>query len=191
MKKSFVFVAILCLLVCLAACTPQQGSEQLNEKLEESYSKISLSVTTKYLGETLTSTVTTTTEGDVSTVTYSIQQFAAFNEGIPESLIVTKQGTLTVEKGVITSMDGDEADIDVSGVSAGNLSFDDNYFKNANLTATQFTAEVSAPAAFLGTAVQCSDMKVSATFDKTFVKTIVITYIADGAEVTYNYQFTA
>lgn len=191
MKKSFVFVVILCLLVCLAACTPQQGSEQLNEKLEESYSQISLSVTTKYLGETLTSTVTTTTEGDVSTVTYSIQQFAAFNEGIPESLIVTKQGTLTVEKGVITSMDGDEADIDVSGVSAGNLSFDDNYFKNANLTATQFTAEVSAPAAFLGTAVQCSDMKVSATFDKTFVKTIVITYTADGAEVTYNYQFTA
>lgn len=191
MKKSFVFVVILCLLVCLAACTPQQGSEQLNEKLEENYSKISLSVTTKYLGETLTSTVTTTTEGDVSTVTYSIQQFAAFNEGIPESLIVTKQGTLTVEKGVITSMDGDEADIDVSGVSAGNLSFDDNYFKNANLTATQFTAEVSAPAAFLGTAVQCSDMKVSATFDKTFVKTIVITYTADGAEVTYNYQFTA
>lgn len=191
MKKSFVFVVILCLLVCLAACTPQQGSEQLNEKLEENYSQISLSVTTKYLGETLTSTVTTTTEGDVSTVTYSIQQFAAFNEGIPESLIVTKQGTLTVEKGVITSMDGDETDIDVSGVSAGNLSFDDNYFKNANLTATQFTAEVSAPAAFLGTAVQCSDMKVSATFDKTFVKTIVITYIADGAEVTYNYQFTA
>lgn len=191
MKKSFVFVVILCLLVCLAACTPQQGSEQLNEKLEESYSQISLSVTTKYLGETLTSTVTTTTEGDVSTVTYSIQQFAAFNEGIPESLIVTKQGTLTVEKGVITSIDGDEADIDVSGVSAGNLSFDDNYFKNANLTATQFTAEVSAPAAFLGTAVQCSDMKVSATFDKTFVKTIVITYTADGAEVTYSYQFTA
>lgn len=191
MKKSFVFVVILCLLVCLAACTPQQGSEQLNEKLEESYSQISLSVTTKYLGETLTSTVTTTTEGDVSTVTYSIQQFAAFDEGIPESLIVTKQGTLTVEKGVITSMDGDEADIDVSGVSAGNLSFDDNYFKNANLTATQFTAEVSAPAAFLGTAVQCSDMKVSATFDKTFVKTIVITYTADGAEVTYSYQFTA
>lgn len=191
MKKFFVFVVILCLLVCLAACTPQQGSEQLNEKLEENYSQISLSVTTKYLGETLTSTVTTTTEGDVSTVTYSIQQFAAFNEGIPESLIVTKQGTLTVEKGVITSMDGDEADIDVSGVSAGNLSFDDNYFKNANLTATQFTAEVSAPAAFLGTAVQCSDMKVSATFDKTFVKTIVITYTADGAEVTYNYQFTA
>ena len=191
MKKSFVFVVILCLLVCLAACTPQQGSEQLNEKLKANYSQISLSVTTKYLGETLTSTVTTTTEGDVSTVTYSIQQFAAFNEGIPESLIVTKQGTLTVEKGVITSMDGDEADIDVSGVSAGNLSFDDNYFKNANLTATQFTAEVSAPAAFLGTAVQCSDMKVSATFDKTFVKTIVITYTADGAEVTYNYQFTA
>lgn len=191
MKKFFVFVVILCLLVCLAACTPQQDSEQLNEKLEENYSQISLSVTTKYLGETLTSTVTTTTEGDVSTVTYSIQQFAAFNEGIPESLIVTKQGTLTVEKGVITSMDGDEADIDVSGVSAGNLSFDDNYFKNANLTATQFTAEVSAPAAFLGTAVQCSDMKVSATFDKTFVKTIVITYTADGAEVTYNYQFTA
>lgn len=191
MKKSFVFVVILCLLVCLAACTPQQGSEQLNEKLEENYSQISLSVTTKYLGETLTSTVTTTTEGDVSTVTYSIQQFAAFNEGIPESLIVTKQGTLTVEKGVITSIDGDEADIDVSGVSAGNLSFDDNYFKNANLTATQFTAEVSAPAAFLGTAVQCSDMKVSATFDKTFVKTIVITYTADGAEVTYSYQFTA
>lgn len=191
MKKSFVFVVILCLLVCLAACTPQQGSEQLNEKLKANYSQISLSVTTKYLGETLTSTVTTTTEGDVSTVTYSIQQFAAFNEGIPESLIVTKQGTLTVEKGVITSMDGDEADIDVSGVSAGNLSFDDNYFKNANLTATQFTAEVSAPAAFLGTAVQCSDMKVSATFDKTFVKTIVITYTADGAEVTYSYQFTA
>ena len=191
MKKSFVFVVILCLLVCLAACTPQQGSEQLNEKLKANYSQISLSVTTKYLGETLTSTVTTTTEGDVSTVTYSIQQFAAFDEGIPESLIVTKQGTLTVEKGVITSIDGDEADIDVSGVSAGNLSFDDNYFKNANLTATQFTAEVSAPAAFLGTAVQCSDMKVSATFDKTFVKTIVITYTADGAEVTYNYQFTA
>lgn len=191
MKKSFVFVVILCLLVCLAACTPQQGSEQLNEKLEANYSQISLSVTTKYLGETLTSTVTTATEGDVSTVTYSIQQFATFNEGIPKSLIVTKQGTLTVEKGVITSMDGDEADIDVSGVSAGNLSFDDNYFKNANLTATQFTAEVSAPAAFLGTAVQCSDMKVSATFDKTFVKTIVITYTADGAEVTYNYQFTA
>ena len=191
MKKSFVFVVILCLLVCLAACTPQQGSEQLNEKLKANYSQISLSVTTKYLGETLTSTVTTTTEGDVSTVTYSIQQFATFNEGIPESLIVTKQGTLTVEKGVITSMDGDEADIDVSGVSAGNLSFDDNYFKNANLTATQFTAEVSAPAAFLGTAVQCSDMKVSATFDKTFVKTIVITYTADGAEVTCNYQFTA
>lgn len=191
MKKSFVFVVILCLLVCLAACTPQQGSEQLNEKLKANYSQISLSVTTKYLGETLTSTVTTATEGDVSTVTYSIQQFATFNEGIPESLIVTKQGTLTVEKGVITSMDGDEADIDVSGVLAGNLSFDDNYFKNANLTATQFTAEVSAPAAFLGTAVQCSDMKVSATFDKTFVKTIVITYTADGAEVTYNYQFTA
>ena len=191
MKKSFVFVVILCLLVCLAACTPQQGSEQLNEKLKANYSQISLSVTTKYLGETLTSIVTTTTEGDVSTVTYSIQQFATFNEGIPESLIVTKQGTLTVEKGVITSMDGDEADIDVSGVSAGNLSFDDNYFKNANLTATQFTAEVSAPAAFLGTAVQCSDMKVSATFDKTFVKTIVITYTADGAEVTYSYQFTA
>ena len=191
MKKSFVFVVILCLLVCLAACTPQQGSEQLNEKLKANYSQISLSVTTKYLDETLTSTVTTATEGDVSTVTYSIQQFATFNEGIPESLIVTKQGTLTVEKGVITSIDGDEADIDVSGVSAGNLSFDDNYFKNANLTATQFTAEVSAPAAFLGTAVQCSDMKVSATFDKTFVKTIVITYTADGAEVTYSYQFTA
>ena len=191
MKKSFVFVVILCLLVCLAACTPQQGSEQLNEKLKANYSQISLSVTTKYLGETLTSTVTTTTEGDVSTVTYSIQQFSTFNEGIPESLIVTKQGTLTVEKGVITSIDGDEADIDVSGVSAGNLSFDDNYFKNANLTATQFTAEVSAPAAFLGTAVQCSDMKVSATFDKTFVKTIVITYTADGAEVTYSYQCTA
>ena len=189
MKKSFVFVVILCLLVCLAACTPQQGSEQLNEKLKANYSQISLSVTTKYLGETLTSTFDVTNSGSSATVNYSVQSFSQFDGEIPDSYITTQSGTVTgtVSNGVFMATGSDLP------FTSLNMKFYlvESYFTDAVVTSSQFSAKVSRPQSFTGNGdLDCNDMQVKITFGEA-IQTVEISYTsANGASVSMNYTYT-
>ena len=183
--------------LCVAAavvggCTTGNAKEYdaLNEKLNHKYSQIVLTVTDAFdENSVLKSEYTMTFPSGAMKVNYSVERFAELSLDFVADQKTTLVGEATVAGGNIVYGDGDKVDLTALASGTG-LNFKEEYFANIDLTGMYLKADVTNPGGFTGTELNCTGMKVNATFLEVFY-TIQITYTAqNGNAVEYLYTFT-
>lgn len=190
-RKILVLVSlVLVLTFVLCACVTEDTYSNINKLLKIQYSKVELTVSTTLNGETLTSTVTSTLDGDRTTIDYKLQQFATFGDNVPDSFIEEKIGQLVVRNGEIISHNGDQAVLEIEQVTA-KFRFESSYFSSAQVSGKKFTGVVSNAQDFFGDADFVGDgVKVIVVFDEV-IESLQVDYTsANGAQVKLIYTFT-
>ncbi len=190
---SFILVAACCGLSACSLSPSGNGSGEyaaLNEMLKAHYSEIELTIGTDFGEDTLESTYIITYGEVLTTVTYSVEEFALFEIAHPDAGgKIVKEGKATIAGENIIVDEGE--DIGLSAAIA-QLPFDfrEDYFDNAELTGVYLNADVKNAAAFTGSALTCTNMKVWAEFLDHF-RTIKLTYTdGDGNAVSVQYTFS-
>ena len=204
MKKQILTLAAVGIGVCcLGACTPTGNDNKydaLNIMLNASYSQLNVTVTDTFDESTwLESTYKVTYSGNGITVEYKVEKFNELSLDSPASTLTktTLKGKATIQGCTISYEEGDRVDLNVpagmpvEGAEPWSLfKFKKAYFKNTILTDEFLVADVADPSGFLGSQINCTNMKVQATFFEVF-NDILITYTsAGGNQVKYKYVFT-
>lgn len=195
MKKYLAMLALACTaVVCLAACGGNDDGidyDAFNTMLHADYSQIVLTVTDTFDEDTaLQSQYTIEYTESGATVRYTVEKFAEASLDNPSASVkTTYTGRVVVEGGKITSTTGDDIGLSPNIAETG-LVFKKGYFSKFWVIENSVIADVKFAAAFMGTALSCTDMKLEATFDEVF-SYIRITYTsAIGSSVVYRYDFT-
>lgn len=191
MKKLIPVITAVCAVAAFGGCKTRHTKEyeELNAKLDLSYSRIVLTVTESFEEDlTLVSEYAMSFTDEGMTVDYSVERFAQASLDSEASEKTTLAGEAKIAGGKVSYVSGDEVTLD-SLVTGSGLSFKEEYFKNADLTGVYLKADVKNASAFLGTQIQCSDMKVFATFLDYFMKIQVSFKAEDGSLVEYRYDF--
>lgn len=195
-KKHIPVIMTLCVVAavcggCATEETPANPAEyeELNAKLKLNYSQIVLTVTNEIDEKTvLNSEYTMKFSGGTTTITYSVEQLSELSLDSTASEKITLVGEAKVENGNVSYVSGDSANLDVLTAGAG-LNFKKEYFANIDLTGVYLDADVTNPGGFMGSALDCTEMKVYATFLVAFYD-IKVTYTAqNGNHVEYLYTF--
>lgn len=193
MKKRLLTVAAVCAAaVCFGACKPasDDGYGALNEMLRLSYSQIDLTITDDFgEGAVLKSEYTMKpTDGGVL-VSYSVERFNTIASDLnAEDIKSAHTGEALVKGEEVTYLSGEEVALP-EGFAAEGLHFEKDYFGNADLTGNYLKTDVRNAGGFMGSELNCTDMKVFATFLEAFYD-IEITYVgAAGNAVKYEYAF--
>ena len=201
MKKLIALICAVCALVCvLTACgepknpDPSPDSsvkdeyDNLNSMLALSYSEIEITVDNTFTEEdiTLESVYTVKYAQSKITVEYKVERFAEISfENPTGGLKTVLSGTAEIKDGVISQNDaGITADI-----ATLSINFKEEYFENAELTSMYFKAGVKDASGFMGTDINCTDMRAEATFLDCFYD-LTVSYKQAGHEVEYKYLFT-
>lgn len=196
MKKIISVLTVLCLLVLVfCACddlSNNQSVSMLNEKLSEYYSGWTVKVTTLKNDVSLVNEFAVTRIGEGYNIDYTVEKLNELSIDASTEFKTTLKGSATVKDGKITLVEGDAIDVDLSETTKIGLKFDNSYFTDILFTTTMFKANVSSPKDFFGSEINCSSMKVTASFDETNFSYIIVSYTAnDGANVTCRYDFKA
>ncbi len=202
MKKWFIMLPAVCAALFAFAACGGNTLDPLNAMLDLDYSQIVLTVKNTFAEDlpstdfdeemSLTSVYEITYAGDAANVHYVVERFAKIDGMVvDESLAVpeTYEGEALFEKGVLVSKTDDGVSIpdNISGIG---FDFQDKYFKNVQLEDMYFIADVSDPGAFMGSRINCTDMKVKAIFLDSFYN-IIISYTSnEGTAVDITYDFT-
>ena len=196
MKKRFLaFAAIGVAVCCLCACAKKTDNgdnaeyDALNAMLKADYSQIALTVTNTYDEDTSLKSEYTITYSDTQiTVEYSVERFVEISLDKPSTEVkTTLTGVAVIVDGNV-SFTGDDVGI-TADIAHPRLTFKKDYFKNAELTGNYLIADVKNASAFLGSQINCTDMKVTAIFLDMF-NDIKISYISEsGNKVEYVYKF--
>lgn len=190
--KGFAVAAIAASVCMLAACGVRAKNryDALNEMFAAHYSEIVLTVTDTFDEDTSLTSVYTFSYPSAENVVihYTVESFGEISlDGGTEK--VTRTGTALITDGELILTTGDDIGIPESFAKKG-LTFRAEYFGNAQLTETAFSADVTNVSAFLGCELACSDMKVSASFADAFENLTVSFAAADGSAVEFCYEFT-
>lgn len=190
--KGFAVAAIAASVCMLAACGVRAKNQYdaLNERLAAHYSEIVLTVTDTFDEDTSLTSVYTFSYPSAENVVihYTVESFGEISlDGGTEK--VTRTGTALITDGALILTTGDDIGIPESFAKKG-LTFRAEYFGNAQLNETAFSADVTNVSAFLGCELACSDMKVSASFADAFESLTVTFTAADGSAVEFCYEFT-
>lgn len=197
MKKRLLTIAAIGVAVCcLGACKPADAGtaadeyDDLNAMLLADYSQIVLTVTNTFDEDTsLKSEYTITYSETRITVEYSVEKFNEIDLGNPSTqLKTTLTGTVFIVNGLVVSANETDVSISASIAQVG-FTFKKNYFDNDVLSDGSFQADVKNVDSFIGSHINCSNMKIVATFDEVF-SGITVTYISEGGnkvEIDYNF----
>ena len=196
MKKSVFALATIGIAVCcLGACKTKDVDEQYNElnaMLQANYSEIVIRMTDTFDKDTsLTEEYRMSYSSTTVFVEYSVERFVEISIDNPSSDLKTElKGIATIKDGSI-SFNGDEVPGMTADIANISLNFNKSYFAKAEFEDKSFTADVSSPSGFMGSALLCTNMKVNAAFDEVF-SSIQISYTSpSGSQVKYSYTFTA
>ena len=205
MKKILTLALSLSLmLVLLCSCgtgnanTPPSQHDKavydaLNAMASLTYPEVNVDVETTLRGTTLHSRFEAKTEGDITTVTYTREHLATFEEGkpLPEHRIETTEGSFTVVDGKIQDFGEGNQDYTFSSLSSRQLSFKAEYFSKVVAEDGSFSANVENPTAFLGnSSLVAQNMTVSVLYSNA-LESMVITYTnQSGGLVTITYTFS-
>lgn len=192
-KKLIPAVFALCAAAAICVgCAPTESNEYdgLNAMLDKNYSQIVLTVTDTFSeDDVLTSKYTMKFTDGGMTVNYTVERFAeiSLDEFAPAK--TTLVGKAMVAGGEVIFVEGDEVELDAITAGTG-LEFKAEYFENADLTGLYLKADVKNPSGFMGSELNCTEMKVNASFLEVFYE-IQITYLAaSGSRVGYKYDFS-
>ena len=198
MKKEFFALAVVGVAACCFGACKQSNDkaeyEALTKKLKASYSQIELTVTDTFpAGDSLQSKYTMSYSSNSITVNYEVEQFVEISLDAPASTgaKTTLTGVVAVVQYDIVSVAGDEVDLDFYAIAHPSYTFDKNYFKNAEWTGNYFTANVDNPKGFMGSKINCKNMKVAVIFNDEVLDKLEISYnSASGSQIKYSYAFT-
>lgn len=196
MKKSILIIASACAAAAFfGGCQSCNGKaanyDALNDMLALNYSGFTLTVTDTFDAETsLKSVYEIEYSANGATVKYSIERFEEISLGTSvSSAKVTLEGVAVIKDGAVVSVDGDDVNISADVVNTG-LNFKEEYFENADFTDAYFKADVKNVSGFMGSDVQCADMKVHAVYAGSF-SDIKINYSVQGTgtvEIKYVFE---
>lgn len=195
MKKKILALAAVCVAACcLGACDsssniPANDFDKLNAMLHADYSRVVITVTDTFDENTsLTSEYAVNYSDDGITVNYVVEKFAELSLDDPqEDVKRVLRGEALIQGGAVVSVEGDDIGLTAEIAEMGFV-FQEDYFENVELTGIQLKADVKEPAAFFGLQMDCTDMKVAATFLDVFFD-INITYTSASGQVEYTYAF--
>ena len=192
-KKHIPVILTLCVAAAVCGgCTTENNEvyDNLNAKLKLNYSQIVLTVTNDIDEETtLTSEYAMKFADGGMTVTYSVERLPGISLDATASGKTTLVGEAKVAGGSVTYLSGDKVDLDVVTAGTG-LNFNKDYFTNVDSADMYFKADVTNPGGFMGSSLNCTDMKVSAVFLQAFYE-IEINYKGqEGNSVKYLYAFS-
>ena len=214
MKRLFLFLLTLTLLLSAAACTPKapvstgdpttdapsattaphaltatEAVTLLDTLVKKEHATVGLSVTTVTDGITLCSAYTASS----TEVRFSVEKLSLFPtdgdfSNLPENFITTLTGTATVQNGKITAIDGDGATLPDAGTLQGKFAFPASALRNVVWENQTLTADVTDSAAVLGTA-NLTNARVSAVLSTDAITSLTVTYSTSKSNVTMVYTF--
>ena len=195
MKKPVLLISAICVSACaLSACNACGEKEvsvydNLNSMLVASYSQISISVENTFTDAdiTLESVYVLIYGEDTITVQYRVERLSGLSYDNPttEPKYAT-EGTAVISDGMITGGNDVGLTVYIANIP---LEFNEKYFSNIVLDETSLSADVTKTSEFLGSKVDCTDMKVIAKFSDV-LESITVTYNLDSQKVEYRYVFT-
>ena len=196
MKKKLILLAAGAAITacCFGACAKRESDgeySKLNKMLNADYSKMVISVTDTFDDNTvLESKYTVKYSKTEIKVEYSVEEFNEISLDDPYSEVkTTLSGVAVIKNGKITYT-GDEITLSESIATPG-FTFKEAYFKHTQMTDSKFFADVDDVEHFFGSKLNCSNMRVNATFNEVF-EDIQITYTNEsGNKIKYIYTFTA
>lgn len=201
MRKTVFAIAAACAAACCfgacnSSCNDDKPSfnqyDELNSMINKSYSKIELTVTDTFDGDTsLVSEYTMQySEGGV-TVSYSVERFSSLSLGGDDWLITVYTGEAVIKDGSVVSVTGDDIGITADITKTG-FTFKQEYFANVNesILGIRLEADVVNPGGFTGTDMTCTDMKVKADYFDAFTEMQIAYTAENGGKVEYAYVFT-
>lgn len=196
MKKQLMILATVGIAVCcLGACKKTDNGDEsgewgaLNAMLGMNYSQMELTVTDTIDEDTALESKYSITYSDTQiTVKYSVEKFVELSIDNPSAETKTTLTGVAVIINGFVSVAGDDVGI-TADIAHPKLTFKESYFTNVELTGNYLFADVKNVSGFLGSKLNCSDMKVKATFLDVFYE-IQIAYISEsGSTVEYSYEF--
>lgn len=187
-------VALVLALACCVSCNQKDAAVEklrgINVALMKEYAKVQLDVNTR-TGEIELNAKYVMEKSDQSTViTYEIDRLNEFDPDDSDSaeFISKVSGTATFNGSVITSIDGNEENINFDLVEK-TMAFRLPYFKDVKIGKNGMTAVVTNPQGFMqDDEFTCDSMTVSVVMETELSK-ITIVYVAGGATVTLDYTF--
>ncbi len=191
--------------VCFTACDEEEkpstssGEETpaineyefLNKMLDLSYSKITLTITSKFDEETsLTSKYVMSYSEKNVTVDYTVERFNQISLDKPNTEVKsTFTGQAVIENGSsVTSNTGDV--VITPEIAKIDFDFKKECFENTELTSLYLKADVKNAKDFMGANIESQDIKVYAEFLDAFYQIKVNYTNQNGTLVEYNYEFT-
>lgn len=178
--------------------TPEKAFETIVALLAEDYSALTITVVTKYNGNTLTDTfkVGYLEEGK-KTVEYTIttaNEIEIDDEGmivIPEERYSVVKGKVEISAtGNTQLVSGDEANYDFTTIKMPNFNLSADNFTELKVTATSVKGNVTdAKKFFNDNEIAVTDVTLSVSYGQT-LKNLALEYTLDGATVKTTYAFT-
>lgn len=197
MKKHITYIAVAFILVfalfCLCSCDFGSSSDRysvMNKILRAEHENVKLDVVTEKDGTTLHSAFDVHNSDDVSTVQYSVQQLATFEDNqLPDNYIKTLNGTVELRNGEVVKSDGDEIEVNFEIFSFG-YNFKDKFFSDAKYENGAFTAKVTNVNSFVGDSeFDGTNMTVRFNYADIEPQLVVAYTTASGVSVTMTYKF--
>ena len=199
MKRKFLIILLVLVLtltlVCAASCIVNidESLKKINMGFLKDYSQIYLAVETKFDGVVLNATYTLTKTNGLTTISYQIDRLNGFENGTaPSQFISTLQGSVVYDGNKVVSVDGDAVSYDevIETVNVM-LVMRTSYFSNVKIEDNSFEADVIKPQALLNDAdFAGTDVKIKVIHNDTVLRTINLSYVLDGTEVSLQYLFT-
>lgn len=201
MKKIILsFVLIFSLLMSFAACnsggskddpTPEETVYNTLDRLaKNNYSEIKITTSVKTGDIELTANYILTD----TNVTYSVEQMSMLpTDGVLDNVSaadkIVLSGTATVKDGAVLTLDGASVNLPAYDELKGAFNFKEDYFSNVKEEGGKFSADVSAPADFLGTAKLLSNLKIEVEYNSNAITKLTLVYTTANSAVTTVYLF--
>lgn len=204
MNKKLLTICLIVVLtlavVCCAACDTNNHAEEMkviNSLMRKDYTTVELTVTTVTDDITLAAVYTFEQKNTITELTYEIDRLNSFNVNgnvvtVPSEYITRVTGKATFDGNKITSIDGDNVDVNVLlDVVDRNMMFRVSYFSDVTASKAAFSAKVTNPKGFMqNEEFDGTNMTVKVTYTETALTSLTIKYeAANGAKVTLDYDF--
>lgn len=195
---TFFLIAVLTLSVmCLASCKANNNATDMlrgiNTALMKEYSRIELKVTATDDEVVLKSFFEMAKSQGGIQINYWMESLNTFdaNGEIPSEMISNDGGTAMYDGQKITSIDGEEVDIQVlRDVVDCNLTFRLSYLDNINVSENGMTANVTNPKGFFGNDnFEGTNTTVRVTMLSSALSTIAIRYTMESTEICLDYTY--
>lgn len=196
MKKvlSVVIIALLAVTLLCACMEVDVSIAKLNkvsELLEVEYSGWTINTTTIYKDVKLTSSYIITKSDAQTEINYSVEQLNELSINQPTEFKSEIVGSVIVKDGKVTSQEGEELSVDLSGMENIGLNLKSEYLDEISVTSSTLSANVKDIKSFMGKEMDATNMTLEIVYSAEAIEHININYTTgNSASVKVEYIFS-